>query len=170
FGLKLPNHVYNNRGLYVWAACTLIRNWIAKGCPKPADDVPEFGSFRAWRRVMGGIMAAAGIEGFLGNLEQPGKDSPQREAFGYLVHEIARHYGQSDWVAADIKTLAEEPNCYAGIDPSQGRGGEKSFDTKLGIFLRKNTNRIIDGWKLVRLPRAHRGGQRYRLKKIKKAA
>ena len=51
----------------VAAVLTLIRGWYAAGQPEAA--VPTFGSFEQWSRTVGGILAHAGIEGFLTNLD-----------------------------------------------------------------------------------------------------
>lgn len=57
--------VKEHRGRLVWAALTLIQNWVAKG--RPTDGVPVVNSYENWSRVIGGILNAAGINGFLGN-------------------------------------------------------------------------------------------------------
>lgn len=57
--------VLENRGRLVWAALTLIQNWIAMG--KPSYDGKLLNSFENWSRVIGGICEAAGLGGFLGN-------------------------------------------------------------------------------------------------------
>src|SRR5262249_24939321 len=53
-----------NRGKLVWAAFTLVQNWIAKGKP---EGLARIGSFESWSATMGGILGAAGVTGFLGN-------------------------------------------------------------------------------------------------------
>jgi len=47
------------------ALLTLIRAWIVAG--RTVADTPRMGSFESWCRVIGGILANAGITGFLGN-------------------------------------------------------------------------------------------------------
>lgn len=59
--------VAQNRGKLVWAALTLIQNWIAKG-RKPFSG-PLLNSYENWSRVIGGICEAAGLGGFLENRE-----------------------------------------------------------------------------------------------------
>lgn len=58
----LKGWVRENRGELVWAALTLIQNWVAKGVKPWEGDLK--GSFENWSRVMGGIMRDAGIQGF----------------------------------------------------------------------------------------------------------
>jgi hypothetical protein len=59
--------VTRNRGRLVHALLTLARGWVAAGKPK-ASDLPQLGSFEAWTEIVGGMVAYAGIPGFLGNL------------------------------------------------------------------------------------------------------
>lgn len=55
--------VTNNRPQIVWSIHVLIRNWQQQGRPH-GDYVLQ--SFTNWSRVMGGILKAAGIDGFMG--------------------------------------------------------------------------------------------------------
>ena len=56
-----------NRGRLVAACLTLCRAWIAAGRPRGTRSI---GSYEAWAQVMGGVLGVAGIEGFLGNLDE----------------------------------------------------------------------------------------------------
>jgi hypothetical protein len=75
--------VAEHRGELLWALLTLVRTWFAAG--KPAAPVPALGGFEAWTRVVGGILAHAGLSGFLANLnalyEQADEEAGQWEAF-----------------------------------------------------------------------------------------
>src|SRR5918912_1588989 len=55
-----------NRGELVWAALVLVQAWVDQGRP-PGGVTP--GSYEAWARTMGGILANAGIPGFLANVQ-----------------------------------------------------------------------------------------------------
>jgi hypothetical protein len=59
--------VTKNRGRLIHALLTLARAWFAVGKPK-APNLPQLGSFEAWTETVGGMVAFAGIPGFLGNL------------------------------------------------------------------------------------------------------
>lgn len=70
---KYPNILqwcHDHRPQLVWSCLITIQAWIAAGKPEPAKDIPVLGSFEDWTRVMGGILEVAGIEGFLGNLDE----------------------------------------------------------------------------------------------------
>jgi hypothetical protein len=55
-----------HRDVLVWAALTLISAWLARG--GRGIDV-KLGSYEAWSNVLGGVLATAGIDSFLGNLD-----------------------------------------------------------------------------------------------------
>jgi hypothetical protein len=56
-----------HRGELLSALLTLARGWFAAG--RPDADVPPLGGFDEWARMIGGILAAAGVKGFLDNLD-----------------------------------------------------------------------------------------------------
>ena len=65
---KQPNlhgFMADNRGRLVWACLVLVQNWFAKD--QPFGSV-TMATFEQYCRVMGGILEAAGVEGFLSNL------------------------------------------------------------------------------------------------------
>lgn len=69
-GFKHPNlrsWTTEHRSELVWAFLTLVRNWLAKG--RPAWSGQKLGSYEEWSAVIGGILEAADIKGFLGSLD-----------------------------------------------------------------------------------------------------
>ncbi len=80
---NLTRWVSENRGRLLSALLTLCRAWFAAGCP--AYPVAAFGSFENWTRIIGCILANAGIKGFLENRrelwEQSDTESTEWEAF-----------------------------------------------------------------------------------------
>jgi hypothetical protein len=88
--------VTRNRGRLVHALLTVARGWFAAGKPK-APDLPQLGSFEAWTEIVGGMVAYAGIPGFLGNLS--------------ALYDKADE-GNAEWeefLLAWWETFAEEP-------------------------------------------------------------
>jgi len=55
-----------HRGELVAALLTLARAWYAAGQPAP-QKAPTMGSYEDWVNIVGGILAHAGVRGFLGN-------------------------------------------------------------------------------------------------------
>ena len=67
-GLDLGSWTRKHRRELMTAILTLVRAWFAAGAPRPARGV-SFGSFEIWERIVGGIVEAAGLTGFLDNLK-----------------------------------------------------------------------------------------------------
>jgi hypothetical protein len=63
----LSTWVLQNHGKLLAALLTLARYWYTLGCPAVA--VRPLGGFETWTNTVGGVLAAAGITGFLENQE-----------------------------------------------------------------------------------------------------
>jgi hypothetical protein len=125
----------SNRGRLIWAALTLVQNWIARGRP---DGKSTLGMFESWARVMGGILDAAGIPGFLGNLQEF-YDAADAEggAWRAFIASWQHQYGTREMKAGDVFSLAVD----AGID--LGDKGEQSQKTRLGRKIAEARDRVF---------------------------
>jgi putative DNA primase/helicase len=152
--------VSDNRGKLVWAALVLIRNWLALGRTVP-EKLKPLGSYEQWSRVMGGILAAAEIPGFLGNLE---------EFYELADHEgaVLRVFVGSWWekhqshdvgttellpIAKEIDGLELHGKDDGGLRRSLGKLISKQRDRVIGtkrICMAGTTNRATR-WKLIDL-------------------
>jgi hypothetical protein len=56
-----------NRGRLVAACLTLCQAWIVAGRPRGGRSI---GSYETWAQTLGGVLEVAGVEGFLGNLDE----------------------------------------------------------------------------------------------------
>ncbi len=87
---KLIEWITQNRGKIIVAILTLARGWILAG--KPTVELPVLGSFEGWVETVGNILAFAGFEGFLSNLNQmydtTDEETPQWEQFISVWHEV----------------------------------------------------------------------------------
>ena len=63
-------YILRNRHELVWACLTLIRNWLAQNRPLTQPPQKILGGFESYASVMSGILATAGIEGFMTNVGQ----------------------------------------------------------------------------------------------------
>lgn len=71
-GFTIPNvrgYALKHRGELLADLLTMARAWYAAGQPE-APGLPNLGSFEEWRRIVGGILAFAGVRGFLANLRE----------------------------------------------------------------------------------------------------
>lgn len=166
----------------VWAYHVLANNWLAKGCPRP-KLVPVVGSFEECGDVLGGILEAAGIHGFLAThaaymSDRAGDDITPPQAV------TARIYEKCGTDEKSISELLEALSPFAKLR----RLSEKAptIDPELGLALKgdgedeaamlKSLGRHIAGWRntfampdgtRVRWTRRHgRTGAIYRLKRV----
>ena len=65
---NLMEWVKSKREKFLVALLTIARAWYVAG--KHMADVPPFGSFEEWSRIIGGILKHAGISGFLKDLDK----------------------------------------------------------------------------------------------------
>jgi hypothetical protein len=100
--------VTEHRGELLAALLSLARAWYVAGRPKAAPA--PLGSYEVWSVTLGGILAYAGVEGFLANSEElyQGADaeSLQWEAFLECLHKIFR--GESFLVAQIVERLGQK--------------------------------------------------------------
>jgi hypothetical protein len=150
----LRGWVLANRGRLIAALLTLCRAWFAAGCPKA--EVPLMGSFEGWTRVVGGVLAHAGVGCFLGNLEQmyEAVETTDQQWEAFLIEWRAR-YGLDEKkvadVVADLRNGGPRPGQTAVIDPEyellrelvpdevrfDGEASEDKLRTRLGQALKK---------------------------------
>jgi hypothetical protein len=61
----LLSYVGARRGNLIAAGLTLARAWFVEGCP--VSGAPRLGGFQTWVNVLHGILATAGVDGFMAN-------------------------------------------------------------------------------------------------------
>lgn len=134
--------VKEQRGAIIWAALTLISHWIASGKPTLQDRF--IGSFESWSGVMGGILHAAGYEGFLENLDEF-YEAADAEADGLRVFVKAwwEQFGSDTVTAAHLFPLAAE------IGLCDEGGAERAQKISFGKQLTRLRDRIFDGYRVV---------------------
>lgn len=130
-----------HRAELVWALLVLVQNWIARGRPKGAQKPP--GSFESWGAVIGGILEAAGIPGFLANAHKLQQHSdPDADAWRSLVDEWSERFGTKTVRAGELLSIAQEHLSDLG---NHGR----SQDTTWGALLMKKRDAVIAGKKIL---------------------
>lgn len=134
------------RGRLIAAALTIGRAWLDAGRPGPPPATPTLGMFEAWTRVLGGMLAVAGVDGFLGNLDEFYQDADLdgAEIREFLAAWWTAH-GETRVTTADLITLDSLPGRVA--DPGKGRE-DRGRPRRLGNLLsglRDRIYRLPDG-------------------------
>jgi DNA polymerase-1 len=162
------------------AALTVIRAWFAAGCPAH-DRGASMGSFERWDKMMSGILAYAGVSGFLGNLTA--KRAERDTTGGYWTEHarwLAEVFGAAEFTALDVKRAAEaavtnggagagqyrdtgsRPEWFARAaastweaPPRLNRYADDAFTRDLGQAYARNQDRWYGGWQIVKTGTGH---------------
>jgi hypothetical protein len=116
---NLREHVTEHRGEILWALLTLGRAWFVAGCPRASS--PVLGSFEGWSIGVGGVLAHAGIEEFLGNLEEDYDDTDAETREWEVFLRTWREVFGPDWL--DMTAIME------GLAPSSALAQQSSEAT-----------------------------------------
>jgi hypothetical protein len=154
---NLIQWVKEKRGELLAAILTLARAWIAAGKPIP-DRLPPLGGFEDWTNIVGGVLAYAGIRGFLGNLDfmysQSDAETTQWEAFLATWFDII---GDKPMTVVDlISHINENPDFRATLPDVIGDPEVKNYSVKLGQALgKRNGVRYPNGFLLEKFGKSH---------------
>lgn len=141
---NFPTLVRARRLELVWSAHVLIQNWIARGRPLGSQSLATFQEFA---QVMGGILDAAGVPGFLANLEtyMDTLDETTDDLAGVLA-DVFKRIGGAPFTVADAATVTTEGDDLDsrwGSGATFGRGSARSRETVVGGILSKATGRVF---------------------------
>jgi len=125
--------VQSNRGELIWAALTLIQNWLSQGRPRPVGIKP-IGGFEAYCYTIGGILQCAGINGFLGSMEDFYDVSDQEgEVLRSLVSVWWQEFQDKEVGVAQLYPLVDKYEIPLDLgNPGSDRGQKTRFGKLLG--------------------------------------
>lgn len=128
----LHEYVRQCRKDLVWAIHVLVKNWVQKGCPVPVKS-PIMQSFNDYSIVLGGVLEAAGIEGFLSN--RPAYMEARNEDESAGTGLIRRIWKKHEDNARTIKEWLEAcaPDGSSGIAAFAGGNKDFEIDQTLGL-------------------------------------
>jgi hypothetical protein len=120
------------------AALVLVQNWLALG--RPACTAPVLGSMEQWREVVGGVLEAAGVQGFLGHAAQPSVAlDPEAAALQQLVHAWHAKHACNAVGVKDLWELAKDMTDL----PLPWRSTQSGLTSAFGKLLRKYQDRVV---------------------------
>lgn len=133
----LMGWVRANRGRLVAACLTLGRAWIAAGRPRGRRSI---GSYEAWAQVIGGVLEVAGVQGFLGNLDETMEASDtEGGAWRGFVQTWWDRFGTAEVGITDLYGAAIQ------VEPPLplGPGNDRSQRIRLGKALGRMRDRVF---------------------------
>ena len=136
--------VAQHRGEIVHALLTLVQGWVARGRPPCARTL---GSFEAWAAVIGGILEAAGIPGFLENNADlyEAADLEGQEWLEFTA-EWWKEHGAAPVASGVLLQLATDRSLLTSV---LGGKSDRSQSIRLGKSLRQNRNRRFGAFRLA---------------------
>lgn len=140
-------YIEANRSQVINAICTLIRNWQQQG--SRAYKGKEQTRFGNWQAIIGGILEANGVEGFLGNLDQYRETlDPEKGAWATFCEAWNEKHGSAYMTTTDLLPLALSiPEVAATLG-----NHEKTYAVRLGLQLRARRDKVFDTFKIVEAP------------------
>lgn len=141
-----------NRGAILTAALTLARAWAVAGRPEPREPSPPLGGYEAWREVVGGILAFAGVSGFLANVEQLYEEiDDDAGAWDAFLAAWRQAFGDTPTTAAEVnRALPSEPILKEALPPEVAEAAPNSLTRVLGNQLRQRVGRVYPSGLRVR--------------------
>ncbi|AXQ69800.1 PE-PGRS family protein [Caulobacter phage CcrSC] len=123
---NLHEWLKDNRSQIIGAILTLIQHWQVNTKSKPFKD-RKLASFEDWAEKVGGVLQAAGIEGFLDNRKMAEADMDEA-ATRMLVRDWFKKYSDRPVTANDLFGLAEDnSNDLIDGNPEDKRTRNKFF-------------------------------------------
>jgi hypothetical protein len=132
--------VGENRHELLWAFLTFVQNWLTLGRPQWSGK--PLGSFESWSFVIGGVLEAAGIDGFLGNREELYKrvDTETEEWRAFTLAWWEEH-GDAPVGTADLVPLVERGLLPSLLKTLRQDAGPRALSTRLGRALAEHRDR-----------------------------
>jgi DNA polymerase-1 len=169
-----PTSIFRNQKPREWAlehraellaaGLTLVRAWFAAGRPAPAKGV-SFGSFEAWEKTVGGILALAGVHDFLGNLAawRSESDLENQYWFSHLawLHE---KFGDVPFTSADVVSAAIRDPREFEAPPGLDDPSVKGYSKAIGSEYARRRDRNFNGYRLIKVGEGHRGVAKWSIK------
>src|SRR5262249_41165214 len=151
---RLRRYVREHRTEILTALLTMARYWFASG--RPTATVPMVGGFEPWAMTVGGILVAAGLKGFLENLDDLYQtvDDDEPEWIRFLTAWFADYKDQAQTVSALVEDLQRPESRLAAalpgdLDEARKADGKKgSFAKKLGKALGKRDGAVFETYRL----------------------
>lgn len=136
--------VREHRGELVRAALVLVQAWIAAGRPLSRA---QLGSFEEWSMVMGGVFEVAGVEGFLGNLDELYEHADaEGQAWREFTQAWWEEHGDDPITVSVLAELCDRLDLMSLI---RGDGSARSQQSRLGRALQGARDRVFGELQVV---------------------
>jgi hypothetical protein len=155
--------VISDRGNYVSACLTIVRAYLLAGCP---GKLPQLASFGAWSDLVRSALVWLGCADPAQSMLEVRRSDPVLDTLRQVLNGWRRCFGQhgrttrqvAETFDAGFNPQADEGQALldlrAALEPVAGDRGRIDA-AKLGYWLRRNKDRIVDGWKFSIIAAPH---------------
>jgi hypothetical protein len=149
---ELIQEVKQQRGLYVSAALTIIRAWIAAG--RPRTECPALAGFDEWSKLCRQPLLWLGCEDPVKSVFEAMADDPDRDTLGRLLKAWHSCFGNKATMVREVLSTIQSayPGAYADLnevvrDIAEERGEINRL--MFGRWIKRHSGRIVDKFKFV---------------------
>lgn len=140
----LEGWVKQQRGEVLWSLLVLVKHWQAQGSPHGRKVM---GSYERWAGVMGGILDAAGIPGFLDNRDAlRGAVNEEMQELSAFVEAWWSKFGAAKVSASELAKLVSEQSLLPSFSSEQAAGDAAQ---RMGLFVKKHLDRVVGSFKIT---------------------
>lgn len=160
--VNIEGWTVENRPKIVSALCAIVLHWVVTGRPACSAFHPRY---PIWSSVIGGMLEAAGVTGFLDNHRALASSASTDD--GAWLAFMERWWEEANAgfkKAGDLKALFEQDEELAGL---LGNGNDAARTTRLGHFLKKRVGVVLGGMRISRMTATTGGSASYQLEAIK---
>jgi hypothetical protein len=150
--------IQQNRELYVSAVLTVIAGWIAAGCPK--TDVRNIATYGGdWTNFCRHPLIWLGHPDPATALFEQMTNDPDAKKVGNLMREWYLRFGSKPTQVRQVTKAFENggsTDLYDAICEFNVEERGKINNSKLGWMLKRNANKIVNGYKLEKVEEGER--------------
>lgn len=151
--------VARRREEYVAAALTIVAAW--KGAGSPRTDVPNIGSFEQWSDLCRQPLLWLGLPDPAASIVEQLHHNPDQDAFRDLLKAWHAEIGERAIMLRDVLLVAgDKPDLHEALLELPVVEREVVNRSRLGQYLSRNANRIVDGLELQEAPCSRRNAWR----------
>ena len=156
-----------DRGAYVAAVLTIVRAYVAAGCP---SELPPLASFEGWSKFVRSPLVWLGCADPVATMEVARADDPVRQTLEALLSAWHEAFGTDGLTVGELKqSLVADPSEHAELSRvvSEIALVRGSIDSRvLGKFLSKVEKRIASDLKLVSVEDKHAKQKRWSVQRV----
>jgi hypothetical protein len=155
-------YIARHRAEVLTAILTLVRHWQAQGSPEYSGKCRS--RFKRWEKIIGGILEANDVPGFLDNISTTRDNlDPETDAWREFVTAWHREHNTDYVTAAELLPLALKCEELAAII-----GEKEGKPTRFGKMLLSKRDKVLANLKIIRASEKGNKGAKWRVSPVQR--